>query len=359
MPTPKIVFFGSFLEHSAEILESLLDASRTGQITVLGAVTTPPQPAGRKQALKKTEVQEVAEAAGLPIFTPETLTTESLAELETLVGGKPDLIVTAGYGKLLPASWLSWPQTAALNLHFSLLPKYRGANPAEWAILMGETETGITLIEMSPEFDTGELVSQIAIPIAPHDTRETIYTKLYSLGAETLPSLLQAYFSYATAETSGVQLSGQLQESLVLGDKVYQVTFFYPPLQQTTNPTPYAKRFQKDDAFVAWEAIVGAMRGEIGETEQVGPLLHSVLEASQQTLDARFLERATRALAGFPSLWTKVTTAKGEKRLKILSAHLEEGASDDNARQPVLVLDEVQLEGQSPARWNQIKNSVL
>lgn len=355
--TPSVVFFGSFLHFSATILDAMIEADRRGDINLLGAVTTAPQPAGRKQELKKTEVQILAETKKLPIFTPTVLTDATLTETEQFFGATPDLIVTAGYGKLLPSSWLNWPTLAALNLHFSLLPKYRGANPAEWAILMGETETGITLIEMSSAFDTGSLVAQITIPIEAQATRETIYHTLYSLGAETLPSLVKAYASSAmtaaTVKDNQISQAQQIEESLIINGKVYRVVFFYPPQVQPVSPTPYAKRFQKADGFIDWVAISQAMKGEVAATSLVSPVVQSLLSTSQQQLGPAFIERATRALAGFPGVWTKVQTTKGEKRLKILATSL-----DQSAGQPRLTLEMVQIEGQSPATWNQIKNTV-
>lgn len=315
-----IVFFGSFLHYSALILDALRQAP---SVTIKAVVTTPPQPAGRKQALKKTEVQELAEVYGLPVYAPEKLDETSLDELDALLEADDHVVfVTAGYGKLLPNSWLAHPQLGALNLHFSLLPAYRGANPAEWALLRGETKTGVTLIEMSPEFDTGKIVSQAEVPIEDTDTRETVYEKLYTLGGQVLPEMLEKY------------VTGSLT----------------PVDQPTTSPTPYAKRLTRDDGFIAWGAFEDALAGRPVSahylSKQLQEIAHHVYEPLEY-LPLEFLERAVRALVGFPGVWTIIPTAKGDKRMKVLAVRVEG---------QMLKLDKVQLEGQQPAAWNQVKN---
>ena len=184
----KIIFFGSFLDHSATILQKLISAPH---ITVSGVVTTPPKPAGRQKKTKITPVHKLAQENNLPVFTPEKLNSSSLANIPSV-----DLFVTAGYGKLLSKQWLEFPQVGAINLHFSLLPKFRGANPAEWAILLGEKITGITLIEMADKFDTGHIISQQQISIDSKDTRVTLYEKLYSLAAKHVPNMLLKHYRW-------------------------------------------------------------------------------------------------------------------------------------------------------------------
>ncbi|HYD34694.1 MAG TPA: methionyl-tRNA formyltransferase [Vitreimonas sp.] len=323
---PSLIFFGSFLEYSALILESL---SGHDEFNLVAVVTTPPMPLGRKQVITKTPVHLAAEKAGIPVFTPEKLTSETLAALPPT-----DLFVTAGYGKLLPVEWLKAPRLAALNLHFSLLPKYRGANPAEWALLLGESTTGVTLIEMSPEFDTGTMVAQTSVAIEPTDTRETVYQKVYELGAKTLPSMVAAYVDFKAGH-----------ESLKTSS---EITFWLPPIPQPQSPTPYAKRFTREDGFIAWEAWQAAMIGTNISPEHLSPLLQQIA-AHVPAVDARWLETTTRALAGFPGVWTRIPTTKGEKRLKILAVRVE------GTR---LMLEKVQIEGMQPSGWNEIKTLV-
>jgi methionyl-tRNA formyltransferase len=337
--TPTVVFFGSFQTYSQLILDQLLASSL---VKVVAVVTTPPTPMGKAKVLTKNPVHILAETAELPTFTPSTLDD---AALHSILNSHDhiDYFVTAGYGKLLPAEWLSAPKFASLNLHFSLLPKYRGANPAEWAILLGETETGVTLIEMSPEFDTGTMVAQAASTIEASDTRETVYQKLYELGGQVLPTMLATYHSFRTGEPS--------DSSSTNPDVASLISYTLPPIAQPESPTPYAKRLHREDGFVAWETVMTVMRGETVSPEVLSESLQTMCQNLDQPVTASFLERATRALRGFPGLWTLIPTAKGEKRMKILASSLEAGNR--------LILDQVQIEGQGPAHWNQVKNSLL
>jgi len=254
----QIVFFGSFQEYSVIVLEKLLITNHYNLVTV---VTTPPAPAGRHLQLKPTAVQLFAEKHNIPVFTPENL-------------GKPppfspDFVVVAGYAKLLPPTWLDLPKIMAVNLHPSLLPAYRGPNPAEWAILNGETETGVTLIKMSAQFDTGEILTQKSLSIDPHDTRLSLYNKLYHIGAgllvETLPQI-------ASGEIVPVSQISSLNSHL-----------------------PYARRITRRDGFVEFEKFKNFL--ELGAYE---------LE----------ITRKLKAFAGWPGVWTINPTGK---RIKLVS----------------------------------------
>lgn len=324
-----VLFCGSFLENSAQVLAGLL---RDDRCTVVGVVTTPP--AIIKHQAHPNPVQVVAEKNSLDVFTPELLSETALAELTRQIG-RSDVLLTAGYGKLLPENWLNWPAKAALNLHFSALPKYRGANPAEWALLFGETETGITLIEMSPEFDTGKMVAQSLIALDPDDTRETVYRKLYGLGGDVVGEMIAQYLAPDGSTT--MQIAGR------------HVSWWHPPVEQPSSPTPYAKRLTREDGFVAWDSVTKIMDGQLGQTTGFSPVVQKIIEKNNLQPDAIFLERMIRALAGFPGVWTIVPTSKGDKRLKLLAAQV---------MTPRLELNQVQLEGQQPALWNQVKNVV-
>jgi methionyl-tRNA formyltransferase len=321
---PTVIFLGSFQQYSAVVLEALLNSPL---VQVVAVVTTPPQLHPKTKLLIKNPVQLLAEKHTIPCLTPDTL-----PEPAALLPTQPDILYTAGYGKLLPESWLRFPTVAALNLHFSLLPKYRGANPAEWALLLGETETCVSIIEMSPEFDTGSVLAQATVPLLPTDTRVTTYQKLYELGGHLSPTSIA---EYVAAPHTGTP--------------------------QQPSPTPYAKRFTRDDSFVSWELLNLCMAGNNDQAKTAltidphhcGPLLFKAYQAAlalQPSLNiAVFLERATRALAEFPSVWTKIPTAKGTKRMKLISVAVQSAQ---------LTLTMVQIEGQQPALWNQVRNSV-
>ncbi len=338
--TPTIIFFGSFQTYSQLILDQLLASPL---VNVAAVVTTPPQIMGKKKELTKNPVQILAETNKIPVYTPETLNEAALAEI---LGSdrRVDYFVTAGYGKLLPTTWLATPALGSLNLHFSLLPKFRGANPAEWALMLGEIQTGVTLIEMSPEFDTGTMIAQAALPIENQDTRETLYQKLYELGGQVLPSMIATYHSFRTGEPVEASMEPMTQSAVL-----NQITFSIPPVAQPQSPTPYAKRLQREDGFIPWSVIQELGQGASADSSTVSSNLQVALNHLQQPLTVAFMERASRALKGFPGLWTLIPTAKGEKRLKILSVTTENGR---------LNLESVQIEGQATAQWNQVKNVV-
>lgn len=340
MTPPTIVFLGSFLHYSAYVLGGLLDDSH---LKVGAVITTPPHPQGRQKILTTNPVHQLALDHEVPVFTPDKLTSDVLAELTTTLGAIPDLLVTAGYGKLLPVEWLTWPRFAALNLHLSLLPSYRGANPAEWALLLGERQTGVTVIEMSPEFDTGQMVAQASLTLSPTETRESAYEKVYQLGARILPSVLERYVALLKAETQ-------------IPSVEKTTTFFSPAQPQPPSPTPYARRLGREDGFVRWTAIQAAMAGHSFASEELGLGLQEAAQWQwpQQPVPPRYLQRAARALAGYPGLWTTVPTAKGDKRLKLLEIGITKKAGVET-----ITLERVQLEGQAATTWVQLKSVVI
>jgi methionyl-tRNA formyltransferase len=187
----KIAFFGSG-EFAVPILISLVGLNWTFDFQTVVVVTQPPRPAGRERRLTPTPVWESSQHFNLPLLTPHELDKKLLDELRHF---KIDLIVLADYGKILPKDLLSLPKYGALNLHPSLLPKYRGATPIQQAILTGEEKTGVTLFKMNENIDAGDVLGQYAIEIASDDTYTTLNQKLSQLGSILLRDLLPAYVS--------------------------------------------------------------------------------------------------------------------------------------------------------------------
>jgi methionyl-tRNA formyltransferase len=146
-------------------------------------VTQPDRPRGRGLELGLSQVKQHAMLLGLPIIQPEKIKNNDSfrSQLTTL---NPDAIIVVGYGRILPQWMLDLPPLGNINLHASLLPKYRGAAPIQWAIAQGETVTGITTMKIDAGLDTGDILLQQEIPIAPDDTAETLARKLAALGAD-------------------------------------------------------------------------------------------------------------------------------------------------------------------------------
>ncbi|MCL5951323.1 MAG: methionyl-tRNA formyltransferase [Chloroflexi bacterium] len=192
----RIVFMGT-PEFAVPVLEAL---TRTPH-DIVGVFTQPDRPAGRGMRLQASPVKEFAEAHGFAVFQPMTLRkSAAAAPLESAGSGtplrdlSPDLAIVAAYGLILPADILAIPRLGCVNTHASLLPRHRGAAPIMAAILMGDSETGVTLMQMQAGLDTGPILAQKAIPISPDDTTGTLTTKLSHLAAdlviETLPRIL-------------------------------------------------------------------------------------------------------------------------------------------------------------------------
>ena len=183
-PTPfRIVFMGT-PDFAVPSLQALLDHGET----VLAVVTQPDRPKGRGRQLAAPPVKELALRHGLPVLQPEKIRTEAFRA--TMAGYAPDLMVVTAYGRILPGPLLRTPRLGTINVHGSLLPKYRGAAPIQWAVINNEVETGVTIMRMDEGMDTGDILLPAALPIALDDTSATLAPKLADLGGQTLARAL-------------------------------------------------------------------------------------------------------------------------------------------------------------------------
>ena len=183
----RIVFMGT-AELSCASLEKL---SGDNQFQVVAVVTQPDKPKGRDLKLTPSPVKVLAEKLNLPVLQPLKARDEKfIAELRGL---KPDLMVVVAYGQILPQSLLDVPAHGCLNVHTSLLPKYRGAAPIQWAIADGNDETGVTIMQMDAGLDTGPVLSVRRTPILPTDDSQVLHDRLAQLGAELLIETIPAY----------------------------------------------------------------------------------------------------------------------------------------------------------------------
>jgi methionyl-tRNA formyltransferase len=185
----RVVFMGT-PDFAVPILQALIDAP---SFEVVGVVSQPDRPAGRGRELSVPPVKRAAEQVDIPVFQPEKLRTpEAVAHLATW---QPDVLVVAAFGQILKPNVLDLAPHGSINVHASLLPRWRGAAPIQYAIRAGDTETGITIMRMDPGLDTGPMIESRAIPIAPDETAATLHNKLAALGAELLPDVLSRYLS--------------------------------------------------------------------------------------------------------------------------------------------------------------------
>ncbi len=181
----KIVFFGT-PEPAAEVLRTLIEAKKE----VIAVVTQPDRPRGRGHLISFSPVKEVALKAGLPVEQPASV--KKSAEFKAFLASlKPDLCVVVAYGKILPQEILDIPKYGFINIHASLLPKYRGAAPIQWALLNGEQETGVTIFKLVEALDAGPVLMHKAVAIAEDDNYETLSRKLFSAACPLLLASLR------------------------------------------------------------------------------------------------------------------------------------------------------------------------
>lgn len=181
----KIVFMGT-PDFAVPSLQALIDAGHE----IAAVYTQPDKPVGRRQELTAPPVKELALEYGIPVYQPTKMRDGTLAEqLRQLA---PDLIAVVAYGRLLPKEILEIPPMGCINVHASLLPKYRGAGPIQWAVINGEKETGITTMHMAEGLDTGDILLVAKTPIGEEETAGELFDRLAPLGADCLKKTVQA-----------------------------------------------------------------------------------------------------------------------------------------------------------------------
>ena len=180
----RLIFAGT-PEFAAHALRAILDAGH--QVALV--LTQPDRPAGRGMAMHASPVKQMALAAGIEVFQPLSL--KDASALERLQAVEADLMVVAAYGLILPPAVLEQPRLGCINIHASLLPRWRGAAPIQRAILAGDSQTGVCIMQMESGLDTGPVLLSSALPITDQDTAATLHDKLATLGAQLIVEALQ------------------------------------------------------------------------------------------------------------------------------------------------------------------------
>lgn len=180
----RILFMGT-PQFAVPCLEALIASPHT----VVGAVTQPDKPVGRGHKLTPPPVKKCAEEHGIEVFQPETL--KDFAFREQLEALMPDLIIVVAYGKILPEYILNFPRYGCINMHASLLPKYRGAGPIQWAVVNGEKKTGITSMQMEKGLDTGDMLLKCETEIGEYETADELHDRLMVMGAELMSETIK------------------------------------------------------------------------------------------------------------------------------------------------------------------------
>lgn len=225
----RIIFMGT-PDFAAATLKALID----GPDEVVAVVTQPDRAKGRGKKLTPPPTKVLAEAAGIPVLQPVKIKTEEF--YNGLLTYQPDLIVVTAYGRILPKSLLELPPLGCINVHGSLLPKYRGAAPIQWAVINGERETGVTIIQMNEGMDTGDILLKAKIATAPDETAGSLFHKLAVLGSATLLTAIKG-----------------LREDTII------------PVPQDHSLATVAPMLKKDDGLIDWQkdaiAIEALIRG--------------------------------------------------------------------------------------------------
>ncbi|MBQ4851285.1 methionyl-tRNA formyltransferase [Pseudoalteromonas sp. MMG012] len=217
MTSPLRIVFAGTPDFAARHLNALINS----QHNVVGVYSMPDRPAGRGKKLKASEVKLLAMEHDLPIFQPETFKSiEAQAELAAL---NADIMIVVAYGLLLPKAVLDTPKLGCLNVHGSILPRWRGAAPIQRALWAGDSETGVTIMQMDEGLDTGDMLYIATCPITAQDTSASLYDKLAELGPSALLETL----------------------NLLMSDTA-------TPIKQNDDLANYAKKLSKDEANIDW-----------------------------------------------------------------------------------------------------------
>lgn len=276
MDTTKIIFFGT-TDFSCDILQALYDQ----QYNVVAAVAQPDRPAGRKHRIVPTPVHALCDTLQIPCLQIEHLKTE----WEVLKEYAPDLIITCAYGQLVPDEVLALPQLGCLNIHPSLLPKYRGAAPMHYAILNGDSETGVTLMEMVHKMDAGKIYAQNRISIGEDETLQQLEERLkqasVSLLTEALPKYLRKELPGIPQEEQAVTFSSMISREMEC------VSFEKEPLDVLYNHIR---------ALIDWPLPYGMLDGKRVKFFEVKKEIKDVQEAPGTILGFKkgYMEVATK-----------------------------------------------------------------
>ena len=285
-----------------------LHALARSQHTLVGVLTQPDRPKGRGQRTTASPVKQAAETYGLAVSQPHTLKTEE--GRADLASWDPDVLVVVAYGLILPQAVLSIPRLACINIHASLLPRWRGAAPIHRAILAGDAETGITIMLMDVGLDTGPMLLQQRIEIAPTETSATLHDRLAALGASALLEALDGWSA------------GALK-----------------PIVQPADGVTYASKIEKAEAWIDWQR------------------------------DAIEIERQVRAFNPWPIAETRMD---GEQ-LRIYAASAQYGSDTNNVGTIIstedgaitiqcgkgrLAITELQRPGKKPVSARDLANSI-
>ena len=239
-------------------LEKLVEAGHSVPLVV----TQPDRPRGRGMELAVSPVKEAAQRLALPITQPDKIKTNETFQTQ-LAGLNPDAIIVVGYGRIIPQWMLGLPRFGNLNLHASLLPKYRGAAPIQWAIANGEKVTGVTTMRIDSGLDTGDILLQRTLPIADQDTSETLSPRLAALGADLMVETLRKLEAGEIVPTAQDDAKATLAPILKKEDG--RIDF----------ARPASEIFDRLRGFQPWPGAYTTIRGKTLQIHKAKPVTHA------------------------------------------------------------------------------------
>ncbi len=286
----RVIFMGT-PDFATGTLEEIVLAGHE----VVGVVTQPDKPKGRGKTLMPTPVKEVAMKYNLPVYQPKKVREPEFVEV--LRGLKPDVMVVAAFGQIISKEILEMPKYGCINVHASLLPAYRGAAPIQWAVINGDKESGVTIMQMDEGIDTGDMIEKVVVPIAEDETGGSLFDKLSQAGAKLCVKVLQ-----------------DLEDGKAVREK-----------QPEESTTPYARMINKKMGAIDWEKpakeIEQLIRG-------LNPWPSAYTRLQGKTLKIWKAEVLLEHSQEAPGQITEVTkdsivVQTGQGRLKILELQLE------------------------------------
>jgi methionyl-tRNA formyltransferase len=290
----KIIFFGT-PEFAAVVLKSLVG----NNCNIAAVFTQPDKKVGRRQEVVFSPVKKLAIENNIKVFQPESLRGSGLdGEIKKI---NPDLFIVAAYGKILPKDILEIPKYGAINIHASLLPKYRGASPVQCAVLSGENETGITLMKMNEKMDEGDILAQKKIEIGKNETADALLQKLSKIGADMIVDFVPKW------------TQGKISS-----------------IPQAQSEATYCKPIKREDGKIEWSSAVEEISRK-WRSYYPWPGIYSILSTKNQPKRLKLLE-----IEIIPDV------GAGEKNGKIIEYGQEVAVQAKNG---LVILKKIQLEG--------------
>ncbi len=251
---------------------------------IIGAFTREDKPVGRKQIMTAPPVKQLAEEHNIPVYQPKTLKGEYSQVIADL---KPDMIVVVAYGRILPKAVIDVPQFGCLNLHVSLLPKYRGAAPIQWSLINGDKQTGVTVMHIDEGLDTGDIIDVLPIDIDPDENSEELFDKVANAGkvffSKVMENVVAGDYTRTPQDHDKATLAPPLTKEMALFDFGADARTLHNKIRGQ-NPWPSAHFMYEDKKIKVLKAKISPESGRPGEIISTKPLTVAAGEKSLQLL---------------------------------------------------------------------------